>query len=175
MNFESSEEAEVIRKKRVKVLLGTWKSLTEAKLIDPSQLRLSNPLLNEVLEHYIADRTVIRARYKIDAKIQLHKIAGLMTAAVLRYRPIQLTGEKYNSPNEMYANEIFAIYHGLAICADGSDEVSKEIVNSPAIDAWIKDFCYLLHHRNYTPESLIFIFETFCAFWLPDNLRKFEE
>jgi hypothetical protein len=172
-NFEAEKDG--IRAKRVKTLLGTWKGLTEAKWIDPTRFTLSKPCLNEVVEHYIADWDIIRVRYKIASKIQLHKIAGLTTSAILRYRPIHLNAEKHDSPNEMYVNEMFAIYHGLSICVDGCDSVAKEIISNPVIDSWINDFCYLLHHRNYTPESLIFVFETFSACWVPENLKKVDE
>ena len=45
-------------------------------------------------------------------------------------------------------------------------------MNEDWFEPWLKDFVYLLHHRNYTSEGLIFVYETVCHMKFPENLEK---
>ena len=166
-----------IREKRVKTLIGVWDSLVSNGKIDPRRQNLSTPLINEVVEHYIADLIVLRIRYKIEnSKIQLHKIAGLIAASILRYRPVIPLVESFNSDYELYANEILAVMHGIAICGEYTEKDGPlEIIDEDWFDQWLKDFLYLMHCRHTTPESLIFIFETLCCLRFPKNIKNISE
>jgi hypothetical protein len=165
---------EALRRKRTGVLLQIWDHLIDEKIIDPSRFKLAYPLLNEVIEHYLSDVKVLKCRYGIDDKIQLHKIAGLMTALILRYRPIIPIIDEYHDKREIYINEFYAIIHGLAICGEYSLKECEKISEQPWFNGWVSDFTYLLHHRNHTPESLIFIFETFSIFNFPNNFASID-
>src|SRR4051812_28783917 len=78
-----------IREKRTQTLIGVWKSLVDAGKFDENRLRLSVPLVNETIEYYLGDYASLKRRYRIeDTRIQLHKIAGMMAGAIMRFRPI---------------------------------------------------------------------------------------
>lgn len=164
---------EEIREKRYTTILGIWKVFIERGYLDESRFRLSMPLVDEVIEHYIIDWEILKQRYHIPKEIQLHKVAGLMAASILRYRPIvPLMDDEFRDKKEIYANEFFAVLHGLAICGAYSLEVCDKISQEGWFDGWVNNFTYLLHRRNHTPESLAFIFETLCIFNFPDNINS---
>lgn len=162
-----------IRKKRMELLIQTWELLSQTGYIDNKRFEISPPLLNEIVEHYVDDVRILKCRYKINEKIQLHKIAGLMTAIILRYRPVVPLVQEYNNPIEAYSNEIFAIMHGLAICGEYSLEECEKLSKSEWFSPWLNDFLYLLHSRNHTPESLVFVYQTLAVFVFPENFEDF--
>lgn len=161
-----------VRKKRMELLIQTWELLVQINYIDPKKFCLSPPLLNEVVEHYIDDIRILKCRYKIHDKIQLHKIAGLMTSLILRYRPIIPSIDQYGTTKECYSNEIFAIIHGLSICGEYSIEKCEDLAGQSWFSPWLNDFLYMLHTRNHTPESLVFIFQTLSIFIFPKNFQS---
>ncbi len=163
-----------IREKRTQTLIGVWDSLVASNKFDPARLKLSVPLVNEVIEHYLSDYIILKKRYKIeDSRIQLHKVAGLMSAAILRYRPIIPLIDEYASDYEISANEILAVIQGIAICGEYTAKDSHlEILDESWFERWFRDFLYLLHCRNYTAESLIMIYETICCLKFPKNLER---
>ena len=166
-----------IREKRARTLIGTWKSLIQTGKFSDQRLKLSIPLLNETVEYYLGDLESLKRRYKIqDSRIQLHKIAGMMTAAILRFRPIIPIVDKIDSPYEVVANELFAVLHGIAICGEYNlIDGRLDIVEEEWFDPWLKDFVYLLHYRHYTSEALIFTFETLTWLRFPKNMSPVEE
>jgi len=128
---------------------------------------MSVPLLEETVEYYLSDRDVLKVRYKISDKIQLHKIAGLLANAIVRIRPIVPASdlENFSEDSEVYANEILAIYEGLAICSEYDEDCC--ITKEPWFSEWFDNFVFMLHNRRYTPESLMFIFETISRICFP--------
>lgn len=166
-----------IREKRTKTLIGVWDLLVASGKLDPKKFQLSPPLINEVVEHYIADYSVLRQRYKIQSsKIQLHKIAGLVAASIMRYRPVTPLVDEFKTDYEICANEILAVIHGIAICGEYTEKDSPlEILDEEWFDRWFRDFLYLLHCRNYTPESLIFVFQTLCSLRFQQNMKNVED
>jgi hypothetical protein len=165
-----SGEKDSIRKKRTQTLVGVWEILVQNKEIDQEYLELSYALVNEAVEHYLADLDIIKLRYNIKGRIQLHKVAGLMTGAIMRFRPVVPIKKEFPTPISMYANEILAIYHGLAICGEHVRRNERiSVSEEPWFASWLKDFLYLLHHRNYTPESISFIYQTLCYSQFPSS------
>lgn len=169
------DKRKAIREKRYAVILGLWETLVEIGQIDSTKFKLSYPIVDEVVEHYIEDWWIIRARYRIDKEIQLHKVAGLMAASLLRYRPIIPLVDSFEDRKEIYINEYFAIIHGLAICGEKSIEESNKLTKYEWFNQWFDDFLHLVHRRNYTAESLAFIYETVSAFMFPKNLEAERE
>jgi len=164
----SPEDLEQLRVKRMQTLVGVWRALSEAALI-PNAYHLSSLLINEVVEHYISDIQVIKFRYRIEDRIKLHKIAGLMAASIIRFKPAIPVKEDEIELYDPFINESFAIIHGLAVCGEcaQSDDylaLTKELW----FEQWLNDFRYLLRYRNYTAESLIFIFQTLCELRFPN-------
>lgn len=168
-------EKQAVRLKRTETLVGVWDILVATGKLDGAAFKLSTPLVNEVIEHYIADLEVMKLRYKIHDLIHLHKVAGLMTGAIMRFRPVIPIGDEYPSEISIYANEIMAIYHGIAICGQEVERNERMRISTKAWFAnWMKDFIYLLHHRNHNPESLIFIYETLCYSHFPSSFTNGE-
>ncbi len=176
MSTPTPEELDLerIRRKRIETLIGVWDILLQNKKFDSSRLRLSPPLVNEVIEQYLADYSVLKVRYKIQGtKIQLHKIAGLLTASILRFRPVIPLVNEYESDYEMCANEILAVIQGVAICGEYTAKDGHLALTQEAwFNEWFKDFIFLLHRRNYTAESVIFVYQTLCCLRFPENLTK---
>lgn len=172
MSTKSSNSEKDIREKRYILMKSLWNLLVSQKYFDEQRLKLAMPLVDEVIEHYIADWNIIKIRYKIPAEIQLHKVAGLMAASILRYRPIIPLGDDLDGKHEIYANEFFAVIHGLAICGEYSLEKCQILAKADWFDLWLDDFLHLLHRRNYTAESLAFIFETLSIFAFEENFQK---
>lgn len=156
----SEQELDDIREKRAKLLVGLWCYFLKTGYFKKDNLTLSSPLINEIVEHYIIDVSILKFRYKIPKLIERSKIAGLMTSLVMRYRPILLGPQNCNEVTELYANEIFAIIHGLAVCFEDSIIQATDLLDKPWFKQWFDDFRYLLHFRHHTPESLAFIFKT---------------
>lgn len=161
--------------KRMSLMFQVWKYLTDDGIVDDHEFRFSEPLAREVVQHYVDDVIALTTRYKIDDKIQLHKIAGLMTSLIIRYRPIiPLLSVFEKNSSDMYINELFSIFHGLAICGEYSLKICENMVGETWFDLWFNDFVYLLHCRNHTPESLILIYETLSYFKFNDNFETFD-
>lgn len=166
------EEKDAARLKRTKTLIGVWDILVASGEIDGECLKLSAPLVNEVIEHYLADLEIIKKRYRIENRIQLHKVAGLMAGAIMRFRPVIPIGDVFTNELDIYANEILSIYHGLAICGEYIDKDERIGISlEPWFAGWIKNFIYLLHHRTYTSESIILIYETLCYSHFPSGFK----
>lgn len=161
-----------IREKRYVLIKSLWKLMVNQGYFNEERMKLAIPLVDEVIEHYIADWNIIKVRYKIPAEIQLHKIAGLMAASILRYRPIIPLSDDMEGKYEIYANEFFAVLHGLAICGEYSLEKCQMLATADWFDTWLDDFLHLLHRRNYTSEALAFIFETLCIFAFQENFER---
>lgn len=153
----------------MELLLRVWELLTDKKFIDTAKFQISKPLLNEVVLHYIDDVRILKCRYKIQGKIQLHKVAGLMASLILRYKPIVPLVEEFETQNESYVNELFAIIHGLAICGEYSLAACEKIAENHWFSRWLSEFMYMLHIRHHTPEMLVFIFQTLSVFVFPTN------
>jgi len=160
-----------LREKRIKLLLQVWELLVRKDQVNRDEFSLSVQLVNEIVEHYLADLKIIKCRYRIEDKIQLHKIAGLITSLIARYRPIVPVNGEGNKVSSIYANELYAITHGLAICGEYSIDICEDLAKQPWFDQWLNDFLYLLHCRNYTPESLIFIYQTLTHFVFAENFN----
>jgi len=69
----------------------------------------------------------------------------------------------------MYANEILAIYQGLAICSEYDQDYN--ITTADWFSDWFEDIKYMLHHRRYTAESLMMIFQTVSRIFFKNGLR----
>lgn len=166
------DDTHEIRLRRVQTLAGVWRSFVKYGWFDPERVRLSDPLVNEVVEQYLADRKALKARYHIEGRIQLYKIAGLMGASIMRFRPAVHLASEMKLDQEMYANELLAIYHGLAICAEHSENrYEMGFLDEPWFGPWRDEMLFFLHFRNYTPESLCMIFFTLMQAKFPDNLQ----
>lgn len=173
--IKDNKYREELKRKRTQTLIGVWDYLVDIKELDNVTYRLSIPLVNEIVEQYLTDVHILKYRYKIEKEIQLHKIAGLLTSLICRYRPILFLKDEYECKTELYINEYFAVVHGLCICSehDHVDSFGK-LTDKVWFKEWINDFLYLLHNRNHTPESLIFVYQTFCTFIHPFNFNKKE-
>jgi hypothetical protein len=157
-----------IKDKRITCILQAWKVLGEAGFISTDTMCISMPLVEETVKYYLLDMEILKKRYNIPDKIQLHKIAGLLVNAIVKIKPVvpMQNINVFSKDSEIYANEILAIYEGLAICSEYDTEYN--ITREPWFDEWFDNFVFMLHHRRYTAESLIFIFETVSRICFPN-------
>src|SRR5437588_872653 len=81
---------EEIRFKRIAQLEGRWKFMCQRYKECRENAALNDALVAEVVEAYLKDRQALVNRANIAGRIQRHKIAGLMTAAIVKTRPVQL-------------------------------------------------------------------------------------
>jgi hypothetical protein len=136
-----------------------------------SKYTLDEYALTEIIKSYVEDLVITKKRYELE-RMQLPKVAGLMTNLIVKYRPIVPLNYKDNPrPN---INEVFAIYHALCICSDFSDGdelVKFQLDKRKEHDEFYKDMRYLLV-RNFTPENLMVVFKTLCMFQFPRTLGK---
>jgi hypothetical protein len=184
MGLELSNDESKIVDKRYKTLLGIWDKLSRSPyFVDNGDTiyHLNESLLGAVVVHYICDLKTLKMRYGIDGKIQFPKIAGLMTNAIAKYKPLVPRIGNNNLQKTLGANEIFAVFYGLCVLFDveilpGGDiktkvgEAVKKFMETPLGLKWRKNMHYLLNCRNYTAESLIAVFETLCITLAPELL-----
>lgn len=168
----TEETIDQLRFKRMQNIIGLWEYCISINVINGENLKISAPLCNEVVEHYLMDQTILKLRYNISNRIQPPKVAGLLTSLLLRYRPLVPISDKL-SKDDIYANESFAILHGLSICGEFSSyEELVGLCREEWFVTWINNFIYLLHHRNHTPEALSFIYETLAMTKFKKALRQ---
>ncbi|MDR2970389.1 MAG: hypothetical protein LBU83_00460 [Bacteroidales bacterium] len=177
-NFEKSEDFKkleqvlpelAINYKRTVVVFQVCKEFFAKN--DISKLyRLDKNVLAKVIERYIEDLGILKKRHGC-RKVQLPKIAGLMTNLIVKYRPI-IPVDIRNNPY-LNINETFAIFHAVCICADFSGRKGEidAFGKSPQHDEFYEDMIYHLN-RNFTPESLIMIFKTLCLYQFRSFLKE---
>ena len=163
----TDEETAELCERRMGSLLGAWYFISEdANLVDATDCRLMRAAANEAIQQYVADVAALKQRYGIPHRIDRPKIAGLMAAAIMRYRPIAFLGDKYSDVSHAHVNEILAIVHGLIIClekldtAPENDDLMRELWKQPWLQDWMNRLVYHLHCRNFTPEGLVMVFHT---------------
>lgn len=167
MDIAEKNHLQEVKNKRAKLLIGLWEYLLETGYLNKNEVNISYPVINEIVEHYCTDYTVLKFRYKITDRIERPKIAGLMVALIMRYRPIYLLTQTCKSTEALYANETLAIIYGLSVCLEDSLKKAVDILNQTWFNNWFNDFQYLLHQRHYTAEALTFIFKTLMIFLKP--------
>lgn len=168
MNFPDAY-VEELRTKRHETIKRVWSKFH----VNKENFALSPLLIDSVIEQYIKDLCILKFRYNIENKAQLHKVAGLMTSSLLKYRPILPCAMKYNIPRQVYTNEIFAIYHGISICGGlYSDEDIRKVMNLPEVAKLLEGLIFLLHYRNYTSEAVSSFYESLAVHYFPKNFES---
>ncbi len=175
------KDAKQIRFDQYKYMYAIWMSLAydeKNPTINRKRFQLSRPLMHETIEHFINDVDILKIRYKIAEKdfIQPHKVAGLLTASILRHKPIIPLIPKYDERESIF-NEVFATLNGLAVCGEYLGESSPRIIGiikkKPWFKSWFSDFIHLLQKRNFTSESLIGIYETLSLIAFPGYREEY--
>jgi len=185
MSSDLSDNEEKIVKKRLKTYLGIWdKASRSPYFIDNGETiyHLNENLLGAAISHYIDDYRTLKALYRIKGKIQVPKIAGLMTNAIVKYKPLVPRIGNNNLEKSLMANEVFAVFYGLCvlfdteILPDGDVKVNignliRNFLETETGLKWRKNMHYLLNARTYTAENLIAVFETLCMNLAPELLN----
>jgi hypothetical protein len=157
-----------IRAKRIDTLKGAWQRMDESR---QDRFKLSDPIVMDVIEHYMDDWRIIKYRYGIDDEIQLHKIAGLMAAAIVRYRPVVYMPDQVQLKSDLCVNERLAVIHGLSICSEYSPGAVTHFQSNELFKDWVHDMVHHLRKRNYTAESLMLVFQTMSVVAFPEGFR----
>jgi hypothetical protein len=90
-----------------------------------------------------------------------------MASAIIKWKPIQINTTRDTLSNE---NEMLAVYHGLAICAEGQLEQLMAFISTQHFQKWVDDLVYLFRRRPSDAESFILVFETISLTHFPGNL-----
>jgi hypothetical protein len=167
-----------IKKIRTETLHAVWFKIIEE--FEPLALvpRLNDIIVAKVVNDYVATREAFVARYKITGRIQRHKVAGLMAASILKFRPVEMNDRDHSPVYEnTQGNELLAFWHGLGICAEGASEAQIEkLISAPNFKTWQGDLLCLFEQHPTSAEAFALIFETVSLVTFPDNLdRKSEE
>ena len=158
-----------IRKKRIATLVGCYELLRQQYPETIEYTRLAPNLVSETVEKYLADRERFVARNSIKGRIQRHKIAGLMTAAIAKTRPIFLLEDGSEPYSLSYENEFFAVVHGLSLCSEGYSEAAiTKMRNSKYFLIWFQDFINLVQRHPDSADGFIQIYETLCLSFFPN-------
>jgi hypothetical protein len=176
MNRSSEEEiqkrTEEIRHKRTAQLVGTWTMMQrQFKDLDGTAF-LHLHLVAETIERYLRDREALIARHNIRGRIQRHKIAGLMAAAIVKTRPIQLYDDTGKAARVSKDNEYLAVAHGIAVCAEGQLDESRKLIALPMFGIWCSDLIYQLRNRHDCAPWCSLVFETLSLTHFPKNLER---
>lgn len=163
-----------LRQQRTELLAYTWATLARDGLVDPRKFTLSHALVRQAVEFYLDDYVILRQRYRVDKthRLQRPKVAGLMAAALLRFRPIipyeGYQGDVFENEDDVYINEIFALFHGIDICSEADEGAIKTLAKEPWVNDWMGDMAYNWHYRNYTTEGIITVFSSICRTYFPN-------
>lgn len=161
-----------IRQTRLATLIGAWELVSKKYRDLREGAWLSDTLAAETVERYLTDRQALISRHNIKGRIQRHKIAGLMTASIVKVRPVQLIEAQGKAARVSKDNEILAVWHGLAICGEGNDEGAQKFLQLPLFGQWLTNAVYFLRRRHDCAESCSLIFETISLSYFPDNLTS---
>jgi len=139
--------------------------------------KLNATTVEKVVEDYIATRGAYVARYKIKDRIQRHKIAGLMAASILKFKPVEMNDRDHSPVYEStQGNEILAFWHSLAICAEGAELKSiEELCSRPNFEVWKGDLLCLFEQHPGSAEAFSLIFETMSLSFFQSNLDRTKE
>lgn len=185
MISDLSDDEKKIAKKRLETCLGIWEKISRSPyFVDNGETvyHLNESILGMAISHYIDDYRALKASYRIKGKIQVPKIAGLMTNAIAKYKPLVPRKGNNNLEKSLMANEVFAVFYGLCvlfdteILPDGDIKVNignsiKEFLKTDLGLKWRNNMHHLLNTRTYTAESLISVFETLCINLAPELLN----
>jgi hypothetical protein len=169
MKFEGNDKFHVFEKclpdvavkyKRLLVIIHTFKNFLKNYSIT-AKYTLDAKALLKVIRCYLDDLSIIKKRYGCE-RIQLPKIAGLLTNLIVRCRPVVPVNIADNPHANI--NEAFAVYHALCVCSDfssGAELLAFSKTGEHRI--FYEDMVYLLN-RNFTPENLIMVYKTLCLY-----------
>ena len=134
---------------------------------------LESELLRETVESYLDDRQayMVRNRMARPKRIMYHKIAGLMAAAICKYRPVQFSQDSDTPRVSLLQNEILALWHGIAVCVETYIPRQSEVIMTAYGDEsfleWETQFLSQLHRHADSAQAFIVIFHTLCLRYFP--------
>jgi len=158
-----------IEKKRKNTILAAFFILAKNGYIDGNRFTLNRSLLDLTVKHYLEDLQSMKKRYGLEDNAQPQKVAGFMAVAIMKFRPV--LPQNGSDENLFYGdeNEILTAFHGLCVCAEGSDgKIDQRVITNffskPEIQEWLENLLYLLKLGYYTPEGLMQVFDTIIRF-----------
>jgi hypothetical protein len=163
------QDNEKLEEKRVKSIVGAFLILVERRDIDSKRFTLNRSLLELTVKHYLKNLQALKNHYGIEDNAQPQKAAGLITAAIMRFKPVLPKNGSDENLFDSDENEVLAAFHGLCICAEqGDGKIDlKSVMNlwsKLEFREWLANFLYLLKFGNYTAESLVLSFDALVRF-----------
>lgn len=179
--LDADAEYSDLWKKRITTLTLAFNEFIKLPLFQHvrGQINLDALALDDAVNHYLADLFILKRRYRVKRKAQLHRVAGLLVAALMRHRPVRFSGRE-DAPDAAgrwiaFLNESFAVHVGVAICgeyyASRGVAIMQDVLNPQrdSLTHWHQSMTYLIGQRNYTSEALALVFETLCLWLFPAN------
>jgi len=160
---------EEVEEKRIKSIFGAFLLLAKKGYIDNERFSLNLSLLKLTVKHYSRNLKALKIRYGIQNNAQPQKAAGLITAAILRFKPVLPKNVSDGNLFHSDENEVLAVFHGLCVCAeqiDGKIDLQQvvSIWLKPEFVEWLRNCLYLFRFGEYTAESLTFSFDALARF-----------
>ncbi len=166
---EWGERRAAVRLTRIQSIFAAWRLLTDG--CGDLDSRMQQSTIVEVVEHYLNDVEALINRHRIRARIQHHKIAGLIAANFLKLKPIVPVSD-VPLKRVFRDNEVFALRHALSVCFQVHKEGLAAFHATPGFNDWFSNMVEFMHRRPDCGECLIAIFDTLSAVYIPAPLRS---
>lgn len=169
------DRLDLIYMKRMECLNKAFHLILGSSQIDATKFHLSKVLTGRVVDQYLSEYQLYKLKYRVRRKLQLHRVAGLLVFAIMKYRPIQINNNsKMKTDCENRINELYALTVGLSICSEHhafiGDDIQSILDKKPELfEKWRSRMLFLLDCGDFNGESLAMIFETFCMDYYPKN------
>jgi len=172
----STNERAGLLEKRLEVLDGVWVEITGKFPDFYKGCSLHPALQREVVESYLNEREVYKLRNRIPetSKIMLHKVAGIITASICKFKPVQLSADRSEYANDMFQNERFALWTGLSICSEPYRPHKEHMLGMLQCELFYqleKDLLRLFQLRPDSPEAFVAVYHAICLKYMPTTIE----
>ena len=153
-----------IKNEQIFFLKRTVNLLKESRILDDTNYTLNDDIVTELVDSFLIDFMSFKYRHKTFGDVCPTVIAGFMASKIMRYQPwIRKNGGDKNLTKQD-GNEIIALYNGFLLCFGQHDNLGPEklskFVRLHDFYQWFYRFKDFLRNEDYTPETLILIFDT---------------
>jgi hypothetical protein len=158
-----------VRERRLTSIFMTWNFMSGDN--NPLDVLLNQTLVLEAVEGYLKDVERLIHADLISDRVQHHKIAGLMAANLLTFKPIVTLDNTEPLQRPFFDNEVFAIRHALMICFQESPADLERFVASDGYQDWFKNTVRFCKRCPVDGRTLIVAFDALAAIHIRRDLR----
>ena len=163
----ATDERERLLQKRLEVLDGVWTELNAKFPAFYKGCTLHPALQREAVESYLNERDAYKLRNRMPPsnRIMLHKVAGIFTAAICKFKPVQLSANPAEYANDNFQNERLALWAGLAICSEPYQPHKEHMLIMLQCELFYqleKDLLRLFRLRPDSSDAFIEVYHSIC-------------